>query len=60
MSIPENIKQEWENSVNEFINSGVFERRYATKEAIKQTKSSRKNEKSCIESIFYNGAKNAE
>jgi hypothetical protein len=45
MSIPENIKQEWENSVNEFINSGVFERRYATKEAIKQTKAPEKTKR---------------
>lgn len=38
LSIPENIKLEWESSVNEFINNGIFERRYATKQAIQQTR----------------------
>jgi len=38
LRIPENIKIEWENSVNQFINEGIFEKRYATKDAIKLTK----------------------
>lgn len=36
--IPKNIKDEWEKSVNEFINGGIFEKKYATKAAIIQTK----------------------
>lgn len=38
LTIPDAIRTEWENSVNEFINNGIFERRYATKQAIQQTR----------------------
>lgn len=38
LTIPDAIRTEWENSVNEFINNGIFERRYATKQAMQQTR----------------------
>ncbi len=45
MTIPENVKKDWESSVNDFINNGVFEKRYATKESIKQTKAPEKTKR---------------
>ena len=48
LSIPDNLRIEWENSVSQFINEGVFEKRYATIEAIKQTKAPEKTRKAAI------------
>lgn len=38
LTIPDSVRVEWENSVNQFITEGIFEKRYATKDAIKNTK----------------------
>ena len=45
MSIPLNIKIEWENSVNQFITEGIFEKKYSTRKSIKQLKAPEKTKR---------------